>query len=190
MLARAVQRPVEVDGELSRRAVGGDRVGPDDYPRPGREVVQALAHEVAQAPAYPVAHHGTTDPATHDEPHLGLRRTGTRRHVHDDSGDGGASATPDGGGELGAGTHACRGRQHGPAGQAESRARPLRRRPARMARPARVRMRSRNPWVLARRRLFGWNVRLLTEQLPTQGPARLVAAPGDIERHADAARRR
>ena len=31
-----------------------------------------------------------------------------------------------------------------------------------MARPARVRMRRRKPWVLARRRLFGWKVRLLT----------------------------
>jgi hypothetical protein len=31
-----------------------------------------------------------------------------------------------------------------------------------MARPARVRMRSRKPWVFARRRLFGWKVRLLT----------------------------
>ena len=31
-----------------------------------------------------------------------------------------------------------------------------------MARPARVRMRSRKPWVLARRRVFGWKVRLLT----------------------------
>src|SRR6516162_11175543 len=31
-----------------------------------------------------------------------------------------------------------------------------------MARPARVRMRSRKPCLLARRRLFGWNVRLLT----------------------------
>src|SRR5437764_9484196 len=39
-----------------------------------------------------------------------------------------------------------------------------------MARPARVRMRSRKPCVFARRRLFGWNVRLLTEELPTQGP--------------------
>jgi hypothetical protein len=48
------------------------------------------------------------------------------------------------------------------ARQALSRARPLRRRAARTARPARVRMRSRNPCVLARRRLFGWNVRLLT----------------------------
>src|SRR4051794_40179042 len=31
-----------------------------------------------------------------------------------------------------------------------------------MARPARVRMRSRKPCVFARRRLFGWKVRLLT----------------------------
>jgi hypothetical protein len=46
--------------------------------------------------------------------------------------------------------------------QAERRARPLARRAERTARPARVRIRSRNPWVFARRRLFGWNVRLLT----------------------------
>ena len=36
------------------------------------------------------------------------------------------------------------------------RSRPLARRAERMARPARVRMRSRKPWVFARRRLFGW----------------------------------
>lgn len=48
------------------------------------------------------------------------------------------------------------------APQAESSARPLRRRAARIARPARVLMRRRKPWVLARRRLFGWKVRLLT----------------------------
>jgi len=40
--------------------------------------------------------------------------------------------------------------------QAESRARPLARRAERIARPARVRIRSRKPWVFARRRLFGW----------------------------------
>ena len=49
------------------------------------------------------------------------------------------------------------------AAQAESSARPLRRRAERIARPARVRMRSRKPCVLARRRLFGWKVRLLTK---------------------------
>lgn len=38
-----------------------------------------------------------------------------------------------------------------------------------MARPARVRMRSRKPWVFARRRLFGWKVRLLTSGLQASG---------------------
>ena len=52
--------------------------------------------------------------------------------------------------------------------------RPLRRRAARTARPARVRMRSRKPWVLARRRLFGWNVRLLTG---TPGTVRNSSVP-------------
>jgi hypothetical protein len=46
--------------------------------------------------------------------------------------------------------------------QTLTRARPFRRRADRIARPARVRMRSRKPCVFARRRLFGWNVRLLT----------------------------
>jgi len=60
--------------------------------------------------------------------------------------------------ELRATAHPGLGRQD----QALSRSRPLRLRAARTARPARVRMRSRKPCVLARRRLFGWNVRLLT----------------------------
>jgi len=47
-----------------------------------------------------------------------------------------------------------------PVGQAVRERRPLRRRSATMARPARVRIRNRKPWTLARRRLFGWKVRL------------------------------
>jgi hypothetical protein len=39
------------------------------------------------------------------------------------------------------------------------RLRPFRRRAARIARPARVRIRRRKPWVFARRRVFGWYVR-------------------------------
>ena len=58
----------------------------------------------------------------------------------------------------------------GGAGQADRRLRPLARRAERIARPARVRIRRRKPWVLARRRLFGWKVRLLTEELQTRGP--------------------
>jgi hypothetical protein len=66
----------------------------------------------------------------------------------------------------------------GRAGQTLTRARPLRRRAARIARPARVRMRNRNPCVFARWRLFGWNVRLLTGTPGTGRPARaLTDAP-------------
>jgi hypothetical protein len=44
-----------------------------------------------------------------------------------------------------------------------------------MARPARVRMRSRKPWVLARRRLFGWKVRF------TSGLLKIVEASAYID---------
>jgi len=67
-------------------------------------------------------------------------------------------------GEVGATPQSLRRGQHDYLGiparkrsaQADSLSRPLVRRADRMARPARVRMRSRKPWVLARRRLFGW----------------------------------
>jgi hypothetical protein len=66
----------------------------------------------------------------------------------------------------------CPGGEHG--SQAESRERPLARRAERIARPARVRMRSRNPCVFARRRLLGWKVRLLTRRLPNWSSATLA----------------
>lgn len=53
-------------------------------------------------------------------------------------------------------------RQHSGRPQAESLVRPLLRRLATIDRPARVRIRRRKPWVFARRRVLGWNVRLLT----------------------------
>src|SRR4051794_21280111 len=53
--------------------------------------------------------------------------------------------------------------------QAESRLRPRARRARSTARPPLVRMRSRNPWVLARLRLFGWYVRF-NEEPPRGGP--------------------
>jgi uncharacterized protein (DUF2132 family) len=75
------------------------------------------------------------------------------------------------------------GRQHRlrPA-QADSSPRPLRRRACKMARPARVRIRRRKPWVLARRRLFGWKVRLLTVWLHRNkaSGARLAGALGSV----------
>jgi hypothetical protein len=74
-------------------------------------------------------------------------------------------APPDDDGEVVRPPQALFCREHGQprfAAQAERRSRPLARRDEMIARPARVRMRSRKPWVFARRRLFGWNVRLLT----------------------------
>ena len=46
--------------------------------------------------------------------------------------------------------------------------RPLARRPARIARPARVRIRKRKPCVFARRRLLGWKVRFMVRLLGGQ----------------------
>jgi len=70
-----------------------------------------------------------------------------------------APAAADGDGELTAIAQSIRCRQHAApprSAQTARRARPLSRRADRTARPARVRMRSRKPWVFARRRLFGW----------------------------------
>ena len=59
---------------------------------------------------------------------------------------------------------------------AERRSRPLARLLARIARPARVRMRARKPCLRARRRLLGWNVRFMSGLL---GKAVNVCAPVD-----------
>jgi hypothetical protein len=56
----------------------------------------------------------------------------------------------------------------------------LPRRWERTARPARVRMRSRKPWVFARLRLFGWYVRLLTSGSPSSSA--VVCSRGDPRR--------
>jgi hypothetical protein len=72
--------------------------------------------------------------------------------------------------------------------QADRRARPLRRRAEMMARPARVRIRRRKPWVRLRRRLLGWNVRLLTEELPHLRSARQIRYGADTTRIAGASR--
>jgi len=57
----------------------------------------------------------------------------------------------------------------GATAQPARRCRPLRLRAWRMARPARVAIRWRNPWFLARLRVFGWKVRF-THRLP--GPSK------------------
>src|ERR1700712_5821947 len=66
------------------------------------------------------------------------------------------------------------------ANYADSSVRPLRRRAARMDRPARVRMRSRKPCTLARRRLFGWKVLLLIAVSPKPSSERRKEVNGQV----------
>lgn len=65
----------------------------------------------------------------------------------------------------------------------------MRRRAEIIARPARVRIRKRKPWVRLRRRLLGWNVRLLTEELPYLRSARQIGYGADTARIAGGAGR-
>jgi hypothetical protein len=143
---------------------------------------------------HPVPHHRAAYPAAHHEPYFrdpqrrSIDRVGLG-HVHNET------ATPHPAAPLhrrrevlATGQTGDRGKQRdgfpNSYAQADNSVRPLRRRAAMMARPARVRIRNRNPWVLARRRLFGWNVRLplLTAVvLPVLGSHCGVAALGTAQ---------
>jgi hypothetical protein len=87
-------------------------------------------------------------------------------------------------------TLAARG-GHRRAGRS-GRGRPLPRRAAMIARPARVRIRRRKPCFLCRRRLFGWNVRLLTGMTPVTRDHRMSTNPliGSVQGACPAHRRR
>jgi len=150
---------------------------------------------VAEPTANLIAHDRLADRPAHDESHLGLLiNASSYDQVADKQRPADPATTPGRGGEVrpaahpgGCGKHRappsrhCTGQTR--AGQTLTRARPLRRRAASTARPARVRMRSRNPCVFARRRLFGWNVRLLTEtpgesQSPRRQPSGVTTTTG------------
>jgi hypothetical protein len=124
--------------------------------------VKVPAHQLTKASLHLVpGHRRTNRPADH-EPYPGwlglMRSVRSYQQVAHDTGPACPGPGAHGQPELGTVTHPGLGRQD----QALSRSRPLCLRAARTARPARVRMRSRKPCVFARRRLFGWNVRLLT----------------------------
>jgi hypothetical protein len=127
-----------------------------------RKQLKVPAHELTKAPLDPVpGHRGADRPADH-ESYPGrlavMNPVGADQQMTHHPGPARTSSGAYGERELRAAAHPGLGRQD----QALSFSRPLCRRAARTARPARVRMRSRKPCVLARRRLFGWNVRLLT----------------------------
>lgn len=130
--------------------------------------MQVFPHQVPQAAFHPIPYDGWTHrPADRDTHQCRVRILDAQ--MMNDHGRRGVAPTPAHGTLEVTGTSKARGgRQHGRRGKAQvaSRLRPLRRRPAKMARPARVRIRRRKPCVLLRLRLFGWNVRLLTRDTP------------------------
>ena len=121
-------------------------------------------HELPQPTLDQVPRHRGADGLGHDKTdhRPGGRVIGPCRQMHHEGVPSAARTSAHRLLEVGSAAHAVRSGQHRRWRQAESSARPLRRRAARIARPARVRMRRRKPWVLARRRLFGWKVRLVT----------------------------
>ena len=126
-----------------------------------------VSHQGSQLPGDAMPDHGVAYSRRDHKPHA-CWALGISLHpptMHDQSGcprasGTTASTTAKDGGELGRLTKPVTLRQHGPSlnggtPQAVSFSRPLRRREATMLRPARVRIRRRNPCTLERRRVFG-----------------------------------
>ena len=117
---------------------------------------------MSQTTLHPVAGHGVSDCLRHNKTHPSLLGwiPITHGHVDHDTRGTGTRTPPKRRSEITGTTQPTGSGQHY-RDQADSSARPLRRRALRMARPARVRMRERKPCVRLRRRLLGWKVRLL-----------------------------
>ena len=184
---------VEIGGEIRLACGSGPGIGTYHQQATFRKRPEIPAGQMSELTAHTVADHGASHRAAHDEAHPGwLIVARLAEQVRGKQLPSRAAAAAHRPGELGPPPHprcrgehravtpapACPRKRRAGAGQTLTRARPLRRRAARIARPARVRMRSRNPCVFARWRLFGWNVRLLTGT-PVQGGlnAGLTGAP-------------
>ena len=152
---------VQIRGEIRLACVRSRSIGAHHKKATARKRVKVPAHQLTKPPLNPVSGHCVTNRPADHKSYPGwfpLRLAGTDQQVADHAGPARTGPGAHGQRELRAVAHPGLGRQD----QALSRSRPLRLRAARTARPARVRIRSRKPCVFARRRLFGWNVRLLT----------------------------
>jgi hypothetical protein len=162
---------VQIRGEIRLACVRGRGVCAHHKKATARKRLKVPAHQLTKPPLDTVPGHRRADRTADYKSYPGRLAisdpVGPHEQVTRHARPAGAGPGAHGQRELGAAAHPVLGRQD----QALSRARPLCLRAARTARPARVRMRSRKPCVLARRRLFGWNVRLLT------------GAPGKVSDH-------
>ena len=154
------QQLVDLGGQDGEVGLSGMRQRPDDEQISCSQLTEPRTHDLAQAAFGAVAHHGISDGLGYDETHAcSVGIIGVSQAVRHEM----LCAHPDPGSEdssevFAAADPMCRVKH----AQAEMSERPLRRRAARIERPARVRIRRRKPCFLARLRLLGWNVRLLT----------------------------
>src|SRR6516165_5589437 len=169
---------VQIRGEIRLACVRGCGVCAHHKKATARQRLKVPAHQLAKPPLDTVSGHRRADSPADHKSYPGrltvMDPVGPDEQVTHDGRTASARAGAHGQRELRAAAHPVRGRQD----QALSWARPLCLRAARTARPARVRIRSRKPCVLARRRLFGWNVRLLT------GAPGKVSVTGTLDRRA------
>ena len=149
--------------ETTSRLLGSARITMcSDWLQP----VHHTAGDMPQPTGHPMPLHGRSHGSRNDQSHL--RRIGrlviTAPHIDDQIWLHGSSPVLHRGIEIGRPRHAVpRGKHRCDtrlANQAVSERRPLRRRFDTTARPALVRIRRRKPCTRARRRLFGWKVRL------------------------------
>jgi hypothetical protein len=158
-----LETTVEIGAEFRVRRARRRRERAHDELATGGQERQSLTAEVAQTALDTMTDHGVAHGTADHEPDPG-RNLVVVPHEVDDEGVG--AGTPTGAGdasEVTATGQPMRRRKHG-SGSRASRVedqtarllRPLRRLEDKMERPARVRMRSRKPCTLWRRRLFGW----------------------------------
>jgi hypothetical protein len=158
-----LQTTVEIGAEFRVRRAGGRREGADDELATGRQEGQALTAQVAQTALDTMADHGVAHGTTDHEPDPGRTLVVGPHEVYDEGVGPGSPTRAGDASQITATVKSMRRRKHG-SGSRASRVedqtarllRPLRRLEDRIERPARVRMRSRKPCTLWRRRLFGW----------------------------------
>lgn len=154
------QQRIDLVGEEREIDLACIRQRPDDEHLTFHELAQPSTHDLPEASLGAIAHDGIAHGLGYDETHArSVGIIGNSQAVchqvlgtHTDPGSEDSSEL------LAAADPVCFS-EHA---QAEISERPLRRRAARIERPARVRIRRRKPCFLARLRLLGWNVRLLT----------------------------
>jgi hypothetical protein len=161
-LQQPTDHQFQIRGEIWLARVRGRSVCAHHKKATARKQLKVPAHKLAEPSLDAVSGHRRTNRPTDHESYPGrfpvVDPVGPHQQVTHHARPTRTSPGAHGQRELRAAAHPGLGRQD----QALSLSRPLCRRAARTARPALVRMRSRKPCVLARRRLFGWNVRLLT----------------------------